>query len=109
MKTATDFLVQNKIPNLYVYVVDNKIDNVWESSISVFYTRPIKKKFDHIKNCLFSLVSAVTDGFSLIFMETFNKSKECLKSIFCSTYFIYKYFMCCFCTFLTSSVGIDLF
>lgn len=41
MKTATDFLVHNKIPNLYVYIVDNKIDNVWESSISVFYTRDV--------------------------------------------------------------------
>lgn len=52
MKTATDFLVQRKITNLYVYVVDNKKDNIWESSMSVFYTKSLKKVTDYIYELL---------------------------------------------------------
>ena len=87
MKTATDFLVKNKIPNLYVYVVDNKADNVWESSISVFYTRYVLKKYDNIKLCVSSLCENCYIGFKLIFRSIFIDGIKCLWDLLTSTIF----------------------
>ena len=87
MKTATDFLVKNKISNLYVYVVDNKVDNVWESSISVFYTRYVLKKYDNIKFCFISVLENCYNGVKLIFKSIFIDGIKGLFELLTSTIF----------------------
>jgi hypothetical protein len=78
MKTVTDFLVLNKIPNLYVYIVDNKEDNVWESSISVFYTQSIRRKADLIWKCLSEFTVAFCVGMEAVLTNTVVGGWKCL-------------------------------
>lgn len=90
---------------MYIYIVDNKIDNVWESSISVFYTRSVKKVTDYIS----SLIGGFFYNFCICFYTLYktirNDGYYCLKRIFCSTLCLYKYCLCVFCTVLTTTFG----
>ncbi|CAD8176837.1 unnamed protein product [Paramecium octaurelia] len=105
MKTATDFLVQRKITNLYIYVVDNKEDDVWETSISIYYTRGLKKLNDYIFGCLGGIILVFFSCFVGIYQNIRQEGFYCIRRIFCTNYCLWKYLACGFCTFLTTSFG----
>jgi hypothetical protein len=52
---------------------------------------------------------AFYNGISTIVSEIANNSLACIKQCCCSTFFLYKYILCCVCTFLTSVVGTSSF
>ena len=105
MKTATDFLVNKRITNLYVYVVDNKIDNVWESSISGFYTKKYFKVTDYFASCFKTSCKNLYSCIDSLLRSAKYDGYYCLKRSCCSTLLCYKYITCAFCTFLTTSIG----
>lgn len=105
MKTATDFLVQRKITNLYIYVVDNKEDDVWETSISIYYTRGLKKFNDYIFGCIGGFISVIFSCVAGIYKNIRQEGFYCIRRIFCTNYFLWKYLACGFCTLLTTSFG----
>ncbi|CAD8087790.1 unnamed protein product [Paramecium sonneborni] len=105
MKTATDFLVQRKITNLYIYVVDNKEDDVWETSISIFYTRDLKKWNDYIFGCIGGFFTVMFSCLVGIYKNIRQEGFYCIRRIFCTNYFLWKYLACGFCTFLTTTLG----
>ena len=85
--------------------MDNKKDDVWETSISIFYTRNLKKLNDYIYGCISGVFIAFYSCFANLYKTIRHDGYYCIKRMFCTNYFLWKYVACAFCTFLTTRIG----
>jgi hypothetical protein len=105
MRTIKDDQTPKGYLSCYFYIVNNKVNSLWDQSLLALYEKRDKRTPDSIKGCLVAFCMAVFACIGLLWNVIATEMWPCLKQCLCSLFVIKKYIFCCYCTFLQSGYG----